>query len=176
MLRKGRGIGASRSTSENATALPAGVGLPPARMTESASGASSGCTFPPSTRPTKNLPLRRQVTIRMLGSAPWAPAQEIRFEAVDAEVDDEHDRARQDEAGHDAGRVEDALRLRHEIAHAARRAHVLADDGADEGEADRGVEAREDPRHSRRQVDVAEEMAVVRLQHARVVEDDRVDL
>src|SRR3954453_17805731 len=69
-------------------------------------------------------------------SAPRPPAQQVALDAVDAEVDAEDHGRGEEEAGHAAGGVEDALRLRHEVADAARRAHVLADDRADQREAD----------------------------------------
>src|SRR6185437_8764165 len=95
---------------------------------------------------------RRAAAACRCRSGPRTPAQEIALQPLDREIDAENDGRGEDEAGEDAGRVEDAFRLRHDVADAARRAEILADDGAGEREADRGMEAGEDPGHHRRQI------------------------
>ena len=54
--------------------------------------------------------------------------------------------------------VERALGLQDEVAHALRRAEVLADHRADERHAHRGVQAREHPAGRARQIDVAQQL------------------
>src|SRR5919106_2946164 len=95
------------------------------------------------------------------------PAQEVALDSIDAEVDAEHHRRGEQQPGEHAGGVEDALRLRDEITDSAGGAHVLADHRPDEREPDRGVKRGEDPRHRGRQVNVAEQLAIGGLQHAR---------
>src|ERR1700726_3895430 len=87
-------------------------------------------------------------------SCAGAPAQQITLEPVDPRVDAEHDRRGEDQPGEDASGVEHALRLRHDIADAAGRADILANDGTDEGEANAGMKAGEYPRHRGREIDM----------------------
>src|SRR3954447_221396 len=92
---------------------------------------------------------RRSDRLR-LGADGWPPLEEGPLEEGDevlgAERDDRHD----DHAGEDRVRVEVALRLADDQADAVLGAEHLRDEGADDREAERGVQARDDPGHRRR--------------------------
>src|SRR5260221_493726 len=71
-------------------------------------------------------------------------------------------------AGKNGVDVEGAFRLQDEVAHAARRAQVLADHRADERESNRIVQARKHPAHRAWHVDVAQQLPVARAEDARI--------
>jgi len=72
--------------------------------------------------------------------------------------------------------VEHHLGLVDQVADAVGRSQVLADHGADEGQAHRGVQRGEDPAGGARQVDVAQQLSLSGAEHARVGEHGRADL
>ena len=104
------------------------------------------------------------------------PAHQALLDPADRAVEDERERGQDEDPGHHRVDVERALGLQDQVADAARRAEVLADDGADEGEADARVQRAEDPAGRARQVDVAQQLALRRAEHARVGEHHRADL
>ncbi|GLY64315.1 hypothetical protein Atai01_09340 [Amycolatopsis taiwanensis] len=65
-------------------------------------------------------------------------------------------------------RIEGSLGVGDEEAHPGPRAGVLADDRADQGEAERGVQGRQDPRRGARQHDRAQHLQPSRAQDPRV--------
>src|SRR2546423_14326272 len=97
---------------------------------------------------------------------------EPRHEPLRDDRDDGEDEHRRE----DPVRVEGALGRGGHQPDALPRAEVLADDRADQGEAEARVEAREDPRERGRQDDVALELALAGPEDARVGEQVAVDL
>src|SRR5919201_1655422 len=100
----------------------------------------------------------RRVAVRMSGSLDLCfdtggggtPAQEAAFDEGEQPFGEQRDHRDDDHSGVDAGRVERALGVVDEQAEALVRAAVLADDRADDGEAERRVQGREDPRRGAR--------------------------
>src|SRR6476660_4793925 len=83
------------------------------------------------------------------------PAEQPALEDADQTLGGERDDCDQDHAGEDAVHVEVVLRGPDQQAQALVGAEDLADQGADEGEAEADVQAREDPGEGRRQDHVA---------------------
>src|SRR5439155_5600025 len=90
------------------------------------------------------------------------PVREPRVEALQADVDGDDRRHQDEEPGQHAGGVEHRLRIGDDVAHPFVRAEVFPDHGADQGEADAGAKAREDPREGRGEQDVADHVARTR--------------
>ena len=90
-------------------------------------------------------------------------------------VDEDDEDGQDQHAGEDAGHVEHALGLVDLVAEPGGRAEIFADDGADEGEAHRGVQRREHPGQRRRPIDVAQKLTLVHAEHARIGKHHRRD-
>ena len=90
------------------------------------------------------------------------PGHQAALDDADDGVEHQGEGGQHDDAGEHGVDVEGALGLQDQVADAARRAEILADHGADEGEAHGVVQAGEHPAHGRRQVDRAQQLARAR--------------
>src|SRR5690606_25082965 len=104
------------------------------------------------------------------GSGGRLPDHEATFHQADDAVQNEGEDGQDDDAGVDGVDVERAFGLQDEVAYAAGGTQVFTDDGADECQADGGVQAGENPAGGRRDVDVTQELLAVGAQHTGVVE------
>src|SRR5581483_1549611 len=73
------------------------------------------------------------------------PDEQAVLDGREAQVDDDDDHRQDEHSGEDAGAVEGAFGELDHVAQAFGSSEVFAHDGADEGEADGGVQAGEDP-------------------------------
>ena len=87
-----------------------------------------------------------------------APGQQATFEQGDQVLGDQRDDGDDEHPGEDAVRVETALRWSDDQADAVLGAEHLADEGADDGEAEGGVQAGDDPGQRRGHGDVADDL------------------
>src|SRR5689334_14699738 len=88
------------------------------------------------------------VQLHLLGLAgARLPGHQAALDRADGGVEGEREGRQHQDAGEHGVDVEGALGLQDQVADAARGAEIFADNGADEGEADGVVQAREHPAH-----------------------------
>src|SRR6478609_3783313 len=105
-----------------------------------------------------------------------APGGQAHLDLADEPLGDQGDHGGDDHPGVDAGGVEVALGVVDEDAQALVGAGELADDRADEGEAEGDVQAGQDPGRGARQDDRAQHVPPAGAEDAGVVDEHLVDL
>src|SRR5204862_3024205 len=113
------------------------------------------------------MPRSQRLRLRRLRPPYEEPVLDLR----DDEIQDQREHGEDQDPGEDGVDVEHALGLVDEIAYTPGRAQILADHGADEGEPDRSVQAREDPARRGREIDETKQLLARRAEHARVRQD-----
>src|SRR6266705_5857870 len=104
------------------------------------------------------------------------PDHEALFGQTHCPIEKQRERREQQDAGDHRIHIEETLRLMDEVADAFCRAQIFADDCSYERKSYRVVQAGENPAHRARHINMAQELAWARTEHARVGEHDRADL
>lgn len=102
------------------------------------------------------------------------PLKKPVFDHGDDQIDDEDEGGKDDQPGKDAGGIEDPLGLGDDVTQAPGRPQVFTDHGPDQGHADTGMQAGQNPAHGRGQEDMTKEVPFIGPEHTGIVQDVRI--